>query len=259
MIDEKDSGQIGFPSSFIPHHSPFFRYPRLSIVIPVFNEGDNIGRTLDCIAAQVATPHRILLVYDFDEDNTLPVVRARQGTGCDIRLVKNQKPGVVNAIKTGLRQSEEEYVLVTMADMSDDYADVDSMCGLLDQGYDLVCGSRYMAGGRQLGGPWLKKVLSRLVGISLHYWAGVPTSDATNSFKLYRKQMLDALTIESDGGFEIGMEIVVKAHALGYKVTEIPTCWTDRAAGTSRFRLIRWAPYYLRWYVTAWKLRFFRP
>lgn len=232
--------------------------PRLGIVIPVYNEGENIAKTLDAIAVQVATPHRISLVYDFDEDNTLPVVRARQGAGHDIRLLKNSQPGVAGAIKTGLRQAEEEYVLVSMADMSDDYADVDIMCGLLDQGYDLVCGSRYMRGGRQIGGPWLKKMISRLVGISLRYLGGIPTFDATNSYKLYRKRMLDALEIESDGGFEVGMEIVIKAHALGYKVTETPTCWTDRTAGTSRFRLIRWAPYYLRWYVAAMKYRFCR-
>lgn len=229
--------------------------PRLAIVIPVYNEGENIGRTLDAIAAQVATPHRISLVYDFDEDTTLPVARARRDTGRDIRLIKNPRPGVASAIKTGLRQAEEEYVLVTMADMSDDYADVDTMCGLLDQGYDLVCGSRYMRGGRQIGGPWLKKFLSRLAGISLRVLAGAPTSDATNSFKLYRKRMLDGLSLESDGGFEVGMEIAVKAHALGFKVTEVPTCWTDRAAGVSRFRLVRWAPYYLRWYVAAVRYR----
>lgn len=232
--------------------------PRLGIVIPVYNEGENIARTLDAIRTQVTTPHRISLVYDFDEDNTLPVVRARQGAGHDIRLVKNLQPGVVSAIKTGLRQAEEEYVLVTMADMSDDYADVDTMCGLLAQGYDLVCGSRYMPGGRQIGGPRLKKMISRLAGVSLHYLADIPTLDATNSYKLYRKRMLDALSIESDGGFEIGMEIVIKAHALGYKVTETPTCWIDRTAGTSRFRLIRWMPYYLRWYVAAIKYRLCR-
>jgi len=229
--------------------------PRLTIVIPVYNEADNIGRTLDAIAAKVATPHRITLVYDFEEDTTLPVIRARQGGSGYIRLLRNLEPGVVGAIKAGLAQAEGEYVLVTMADMSDDYGDVDSMCARLDQGYDLVCGSRYIPGGRQIGGPWLKKLLSRLAGLSLRYLAGLPTADATNSFKIYRKVMLDAIAIESDGGFEIGLELVVKAHALGYQVTEVPTCWTDRTAGTSRFRIIRWAPHYLRWYLAALKHR----
>jgi glycosyltransferase involved in cell wall biosynthesis len=230
--------------------------PRLNIVIPVYNEGANIGRTLDAIAARVTTPHGLTIVYDFDGDNTLPVVRARQVGGVGLRLLKNQEPGVVGAIKAGLAAAEEEYVLVTMADMSDDYGDVDTMCGLLDQGFDLVCGSRYMAGGRQLGGPWLKKLLSRLAGVTLHWLAGIPTADATNSFKLYRRSMLQAMVIESDGGFEIGMEIVVKAHAMGFKVTETPTCWTDRSAGSSRFRIVRWAPHYLRWYLKALRHRF---
>lgn len=230
--------------------------PRLNIVIPVYNEGENIGRTLEAIGARVHTPHGIIIVYDFDGDNTLPVVRARQVAGLDLRLLKNPHPGVVGAIRAGLTHAEAEYVLVTMADMSDDYGDVDTMCGLLDQGYDLVCGSRYMRGGRQRGGPWFKKLLSRLAGVTLHLLAALPTVDATNSFKLYRRSMLAAITIESTGGFEIGMEIVVKAHALGFKVTEVPTCWTDRSAGVSRFRIVRWAPHYLRWYLLALRHRF---
>ncbi len=111
-------------------------------------------------------------------------------------------------------------------------------------------------GGRQIGGPWCKKLLSRLAGVTLHLLAGVPTRDVTNSFKLYRRSMLAAIPIESAGGFEIGMELVVKAHALGFKVTEIPTCWTDRSAGASRFRIVRWAPHYLRWYWAALRHRF---
>ena len=141
--------------------------------------------------------------------------------------------------------------MVTMADMSDDYSVVDDMCGLMDAGYDVVCGSRYMRGGKQIGGPLLKKTISRVAGLSLRYVTGVPTHDATNSFKLYRKSMLDTMEFESDGGFEIGMEIVVKAHFSGFKVTEIPCTWTDRAEGKSRFRIIEWAPKYLKWYLYA--------
>ena len=113
-----------------------------------------------------------------------------------------------------------------------------------------------MRGGRQNGGPLLKRTLSRLAGVSLHFLAGVPTHDVTNSFKMYRKQLLDRLTIESSGGFEIGMEIVVKTFAARGKIAEVPSTWTDRAAGTSRFRLWKWLPKYLHWYWFALKSRF---
>jgi len=81
--------------------------------------------------------------------------------------------------------------------------------------------------------------------------ARVPTSDVTNSFKLYRKAMVDTLTIKSDGGFEIGMEIVIKAHFAGHKVTEIPCTWRDRRQGTSRFQIFHWMPKYIKWYFLA--------
>lgn len=169
----------------------------LGVVIPVYNEAENIGRTIDAIQQKVKTPHRIHIVYDFDEDNTLPVARAYLQEGVPLDFIRNPVRGVASAIKTGLRESKEEWLLVTMADLSDDYSVVDRMCGLMQQGCDLVCGARYMKGGRQIGGPRLKKLLSRCTGLSLKYLAGLPTHDATNSFKLYRKKMVDSFSLES--------------------------------------------------------------
>jgi len=228
----------------------------LGIIIPVYNEAENIGRTLRTIEDKIKTPHAIYIVYDFDEDNTLPVAIEFLKEGLNMHFVKNPVKGVVSAIKTGLQKAEESYLLVTMADLSDDYSVVDKMCELMIEGYDVVCGSRYMRGGKQVGGPLLKKTLSRLAGVSLKYLAGLPTHDITNSFKLYRKTLLDSIEIESDGGFEIGMEIVVKAHFSGSKVTEVPSTWVDREEGKSRFKIARWAPKYLKWYFYAISKRF---
>jgi len=138
-----------------------------------------------------------------------------------------------------------------MADLSDDYGVVDSMCGLIAEGYDIVCGSRYMKGGKQIGGPFLKRTLSRCAGLSLHYLFGVPTRDVTNNFKLYDKALLDELVIESQGGFEVAMEITVKAFTKGYPICEVPAVWLDRRAGKTRFRLWKWLPHYLKWYFYA--------
>lgn len=225
----------------------------LGIIIPVYNEAENIGASLRALEEKVQVPHRIYIVYDFDEDNTLPVAEEFRKQGIDIKFVRNPVRGVVSAIKTGLKEAEEDFLLVTMADLSDDYSVVDKMCALMSEGYDIVCGSRYMRGGRQIGGRLIKKTLSRMASVSLKYIAGIPTHDATNSFKLYRKKMLDSIEIESDGGFEIGMEIVIKAHFSGFKVTEIPCTWTDRQAGESRFKIMKWMPKYLKWYFFALK------
>lgn len=105
-----------------------------------------------------------------------------------------------------------------------------------------------MKGGQQLGGPFLKTMLSRLAGVSAFYLTGIPTHDITNSYRMYSKALLDQIKIESQGGFEIGLEITVKAYLKGLKICEIPTIWRDREAGKSNFKLAQWLPRYLHWY-----------
>jgi hypothetical protein len=161
--------------------------------------------------------------------------------------------GVTGAIKTGLEAVESGPVLVTMADLSDDMKQVDRMYELYLEGYDLVCGSRYMPGGKLIGGPFFKQLLSRVSGLTLHYFRGVPTHDATNSFKLYDAQMVHELRVESVAGFELGLELSVKAFLNGYRIAEIPSVWRNRTVGTSRFRVVHWMPHYLKWYFYAFQ------
>ena len=106
-----------------------------------------------------------------------------------------------------------------------------------------------MIGGRQYGGPKLKGFLSRTAGITLHLLSGIPTHDVTNSYKMYRKKMLRHINVESTGGFEIGMEIAVKAYLKDYKIAELPAEWYDREGGESHFHMWKWMPSYLRWYM----------
>jgi len=228
----------------------------LSIVCPVYNEADNIIHVFDELRTKVSVPMEVLIVYDRAEDNTLPVVRAVAARyPFVVRLIRNRfGAGALNAIKTGFLESRCEAVLVVMADLSDDLSRVDEMyCLITAAGFDIVNGSRYASGGRQIGGPFLKGLLSRLAGGSLHYLVKLPTHDVTNSFKMYRREFLQGITLESTGGFEIGMELVVKAFVNGDRITELPTTWTDRTAGQSRFRLWKWLPHYLRWYFYAFR------
>ncbi len=230
----------------------------VEIIIPVYNEGENIVRTLEEIETKIKHPHRILVVYDFDEDNTLPPLNRfidRVGHG-GIRTEKNHYgKGALNAIKSGFEAAKEDLVLVCMGDLSDDMSAVGPMLAMMDSGCDVVCGSRYMRGGRQIGGPLLKGLLARLAGLSLHFLAGVPTHDVSNSFKMYRSSFLKKITIESQGGFEIGMEILVKAHLMGSKIGEVPSTWRDRSGGESKFLLWKWLPSYLHWYLVAMRIR----
>lgn len=228
----------------------------LSVVCPVYNEADTIKQLFDALREKVPLPMEVLIVYDRGEDNTIPVV---QNVGprypFEIRLLQNRfGSGALNAIKSGFLESRCEAVLVVMADLSDDLSIVPEMYHLITaEGFDIVCGSRYMPGGQQIGGPPLKRFLSQLAGISLHYLVRLPTCDVTNSFKMYRRKFLKGVNIESTGGFEIGMELVVKAFVSGGRITELPVTWSDRVAGRSRFRLWKWIPHYLRWYFFAFK------
>ncbi|GHV67815.1 glycosyl transferase [Bacteroidia bacterium] len=224
---------------------------KLTIVIPVYNEAGNITTAINRIEAEVTVPHAIYVVYDMNEDTTVPVVREIAGKSQNpISLVKNKYGrGVLNAIKTGLEEAKTEFVIVTMADLSDPPEVMNAMLRQAQtEKSDLVCGSRYMKGGKQIGGPFLKSLFSRVAGVSLHWLTRIPTHDISNSFKMYRKAMLDTIAIESKGGFEIGMEITVKAYLAGYKITEVPTTWRDRTDGESNFKLWAWLPHYLHWY-----------
>jgi len=227
----------------------------LNIVIPVFNEAENIKVVIKKIKEECTEPHIITVVYDEDEDTTVPVVRQIQKEMNNVFLLKNKYGcGVLNAIKTGFEESTTKYVIVTMADLSDPPAVINSMFIIAEkQNSDIVCASRYMKGGKQIGGPVIKGFMSRMAGLTLHFLAGIPTHDATNSFKLYRTSFLKQQTIESRGGFELGIELVVKAHVYGYKISETKTIWTDRVAGTSNFKLVKWLPGYLRWYFYAFR------
>jgi dolichol-phosphate mannosyltransferase len=224
--------------------------PVLSIVIPVYNEGENVVPTLRGVVERTRTrPLEVLVVHDFDEDTTVPVVKRLQAEMPELRLHRNTLGrGVLNAMKSGLRAARAQYVLVSMGDGSDDPDDIDRMYELARGGADVVAGSRYMRGGRQLGGPLLKRSMSRAAGLSLHWLGGIPVHDATSNFRLYSKRLLNQVTIESTGGFELGIELTVKAYLLGMKVAEVPTTWRDRTAGTSRFQLWQWLPRYLKWY-----------
>jgi dolichol-phosphate mannosyltransferase len=230
--------------------------PKLSIVVPVYNEAENFPTLREALSA-IRAPFDVYVVYDFDEDTTVPVVqRAIQEGDSRFHLVKNSiGRGVIGALRTGFQCVTEGPVLVVMGDISDDLNVVEQMLALYAKGFDLVAASRYIPGGALIGGPFLKRNFSRWAGRSLHFLRGIPTSDATNAFKLYDACMLRAITLESRGGFELSLEITVKAFLAGYRITELPTVWRDRTAGESRFRLWHWLPRYLHWYFYAFRPR----
>jgi dolichol-phosphate mannosyltransferase len=226
--------------------------PRVSVVIPAHNEGEAIVACVDRMLSGVRSPCELLVVYDDPSDTT--VAYADKCAEEDPRVVPTLNtygPGPARAIRFGIDHARAPVVVVTMADGSDDAEQIDDLCKLVERGVVIAAASRYMSGGRQIGGPMLKSALSRLAGLSLFWLARVGTRDATNSFKAYSSEFVREVGIESDAGFEIGIELVAKARRLRRPVAEVPTIWLERAHGTSNFKVAKWIWRYLRWYRFA--------
>lgn len=226
--------------------------PRVSVVITAYNEGDGIIACLDRVLEAVTLPCEVLVVYDSPDDSTAPFVE--EYAGRDDRVVPTVNTygrGPARAIRYGFDHARSDVVVVTMADGSDDPQQVDQLARLVERGVVVAAASRYSTGGQQVGGPAFKSLLSRLAGLSLHWFARVGTRDATNSFKAYSRAFVRNVGIESDAGFEVGIELVAKARRLRLPVAEIPTIWLERQFGVSNFKLSKWLPRYLRWYFFA--------
>jgi glycosyltransferase involved in cell wall biosynthesis len=230
--------------------------PQVSVVIPVYNEGDNIVACLERILRELSLPAEVLVVHDMPEDTTVPFAEKVAAADPRVRTVLNTYGrGPANAIRYGIDAARAPVAVVTMADGSDDPRQIDDLARLVDRGVVVAAASRYMAGGQQVGGPRFKSMLSRWAGRSLRLLARVGTRDATNSFKAYSTAFTRQVGIESRTGFSIGLELTAKAHRLRLPVAEIPTIWLDRTLGESRFDLAGFLPAYLRWYWFAFGRR----
>ena len=226
--------------------------PRVSIVVPVYNEGEAVVALLDRLFEAVSLSCEVLAVFDSSDDATRPHLESYASR--EPRLVptlNTDGPGPARALRFGIERARGRVVVVTMADGSDDPQQIDQLARLVERGVVVAAASRYTKGGQQVGGPLLKGALSRLAGLSLHWLARVGTRDATNSFKAYDREFLRSVGIESDAGFEMGIEMVAKARRRRLPVAEVPTIWLDRGTGQSNFKLRAWLPRYLRWYRFA--------
>ena len=226
--------------------------PRVSVVVPAYNESEHIIPVLDRLFESVRLPCEVLVVVDSEDDDTIPVVAEYSLKEPRIRcLVNTYGRGPANAIRFGIDAAAAPVAVVTMADGCDDPRQIDDLTRLVDRGVAVAAASRYMPGGQQVGGPVLKGMLSKLAGRSLRILTHIGTRDPTNSFKAYSTEFVHAVGIDSRGGFEIGIELTAKAKRLRMPVAEIPTIWLDRQAGMSNFKVAKWIPGYLRWYRFA--------
>jgi dolichol-phosphate mannosyltransferase len=226
--------------------------PRVSVVVPAYNEGEHILGVLDRLFESVRLPCEVLVIVDTPDDTTIPVTEEYSVKEPRlVTLINSYGRGPANAIRYGIDKAKAPVAVVTMADGCDDARQIDELARLVERGVAVAAASRYMPGGQQVGGPIIKSAMSKFAGRSLRVFAHVGTRDATNSFKAYSTEFVREVGIDSRDGFEIGIELTAKAKRLRRPVAEIPTIWLDRQAGVSNFKVAKWVPSYVRWYRFA--------
>lgn len=225
---------------------------KLSILIPVRNEGLNLKIMLKILRGIMEVPHEVLVVYDRSDDDSVPVVTALQAEYPNLRGVHNTRGrGVVNAIKAGVNVAAGQYVLIFAADEVGPVLAIEDMLVLMDQGCEFVSCTRYAHGGRRLGGSLVGGALSRLANRLFCLLAGCVFTDSTTGIKMFRRAVFDELHLEAPPvGWAVTFEMAMKAQLAGLRLGEVPIISIDRLyGGASTFRLGPWVIAYLKWFV----------
>ena len=120
----------------------------------------------------------------------------------------------------------------------------------------IVVASRFIKGGSMKGCPLIKSILVRVSSTTLYLLSSIPVRDASNGFRLFSRELLNTVQVESQVGFAYSLELLAKCNRLKLKIYEIPAQWEERSVGSSRFKIFKWLPEYLRWYFyglgTTW-------
>ena len=227
----------------------------IDIVIPVFNEGESIIEVIELLELNVKTRFRILICYDFDEDNTLEAINRTERSAV-IEFIKNTGTGPCDAVKSGFNASHSECVIVYPGDDISNQKIIDTMYKKYVLGADVVVASRFIPGGSMIGCPLIKSILVRTASFSLFIFSSIPVKDASNGFRLFSRKALNTINIQSTHGFTYSLEILVKCNRLKLPIQEVPAQWIERKEGKSNFKVFFWLKMYLRWYVygleTTW-------
>ena len=219
----------------------------LDIIVPVFREEGNISKTIEEIFKSPEINFRVLVVYDFDEDPTIQVIKNNFDKS-QIICLKNKYQGLNGAIKTGFENIQSKATLLYPADDHENFNLISEMFYKFCEGYDIVCASRFIDGGSYEGAPLIKRLIVKFVSFTLTNFTSLPTKDATNGFRLFSKSIVKKFPIESKKGFTFSIELLAKAHRNNYKITELPEKWPVRTSGKSKFSYYT-IPFYFKWYL----------
>jgi dolichol-phosphate mannosyltransferase len=225
---------------------------KLSILMPVRNEGINLKIMLKILRAVLEIEHEVLVVVDNDTDDSIPVVRGMQQQYPNLQLIVNRYGrGVTHAIHAGVDAAQGENILIFAADEVGPVLAIDDMLALIEEGADFVSCTRYAHGGRRLGGSMVGQLLSRAANRLFHAISGCALTDATTGIKMMKRAVYYQLRLAARPvGWAVAFEMSIKAQAGGFRLGEVPIISVDRLyGGKSTFRVGAWTKEYLRWFL----------
>ena len=228
----------------------------LEIIIPVFNEGNKVVKLMELFQTNINIQFRVLFCYDLDNDDIFEHKEIFKKFNFEIHLIKNPSRGPCAAIKEGFSKGNSDCVIVYPADDFLNFKILDQMYEKYLNGNHIVAASRFIKGGSMKGCPLIKSILVRGASFTLYYLSSIPIKDASNGFRLFSRQLLNEINIESKVGFAYSLELLAKCNRLNYNISEVPAKWEERSEGSSRFKVFKWLPQYLKWYIyglsTTW-------
>ena len=204
----------------------------VSLVIPVKNEARNIGWVLEQVADEV---HEVILVDGNSTDATLITARSYRP---DIKVVLQEGRGKGSALRSGFLAATGDIIVMMDADGSMAPQEIRHYLHFLNNGYDFVKGSRFIAGGGSLDITAFRRLGNRfLLGVFNHLYGGDLT-DLCYGFVAFHRRYLETMALSATG-FEIEAEMVVRAMQAGLRIAEVPSLELPRRAGKSNLRSIR--------------------
>ena len=222
---------------------------KLDIIIPVYNEDENILRLFKAIEDEVICNFRILICYDSESDKTLKYLKSTNVINKEILLIKNPNQGPNSAIIEGINSSKADIILIYMADDFENVKLINSMVNLIERGNELVIPSRFITGGKMLGAKKIKKMITIIGSYLIYYLARIPFRDCTNAFKMFSASLKDKIKLDSTTGFTYALELTTKAYLSNIKIIEIPSTWIETKNRKTNFKIIKWLPYYVYWLI----------
>lgn len=225
------------------------------VVVPTFNEKDNIERLVQEILKQNDCFH-VIIVDDNSPDGTGVLADRLASANDRVRVIhRKEKLGLGSAYRDGFRyalESGAEVIIEMDADFSHDPVNLNRFLEKLEE-FDFVVGSRYMNGVSVVNWPIRRLMLSYCANVYTRLITGLKISDCTSGFKCFRRNVIEAVnldTIKSDG-YSFQIEMKYRCVEQGFKAGEIPIIFIDRHSGTSKMskRIVREA------IVMVWKLR----